>query len=120
MTTDGTDPGEVFTVTTRREGAVAVVRLAGELDLHESKRLSAALADVLHDATNGSPGEELDAIELDAGALTFIDSAGVRAVLLARAAAEDQRIALRFVKVTPAIRRIVEIAGASELLTDGG
>ena len=115
MTMEGTNPGEVFTVSTRRQGAVAVVELAGELDLHESRRLSAALSRLLDEPSDGP----LDAIQLDAGALTFIDSAGVRAVLVARAAAADRGIAFSFVRVSPAIRRIVEIAGAGELLSDG-
>jgi anti-anti-sigma factor len=116
---EGTDTGDVFTVSTRREGAIAVVELAGELDLHESKRLGAALSQLLDEPSREGPGGPLEAIELDAGALTFIDSAGVRAVLLARTAAADVGVDFRFARVSPAIRRIVEIAGAGELLSDG-
>jgi anti-anti-sigma factor len=59
------------------------------------------------------------AIELDAGALSFIDSAGVRVVLLGLAAADDRGVAFSLAEVSPAIRRILEIAGAGELLPDG-
>ena len=70
-----TDPDETLTITTRRDGATTLVILSGELDMHSSEHLSAALAGVL----DGAPA----AIGIDARELTFTDSAGLRALLVA-------------------------------------
>ena len=70
------DPQESITVATRREGATAVIELAGELDLHSSGELGVAIDQVLADAPEG--------IDIDAQGLSFADSAGLRALLLAR------------------------------------
>lgn len=99
---------QILTMTTRREGTTAVIELEGELDLHESSRLTAEISHLLT--------EPVETVEIDTTALTFIDSAGVRAVLLARTDAADRGIDLRLSRVSPAVRRVLEIAGAAELL----
>jgi anti-anti-sigma factor len=106
----GVEPEQELTVGIRREARSAVIELAGELDLHESGRLSAAVAEIL------TEGVEL--LELDATALTFIDSAGLRAILLARSGAADQGVTFLISGVSPQIRRVMEIAGAEDLLPD--
>jgi anti-anti-sigma factor len=106
----GVEPGQELTVNIRREARSAVIELAGELDLHESRRLSAAVAEIL--------SERVELVELDATALTFIDSAGLRAILLARAGAAEQGVTFLISGVSPQIRRVMEIAGAEDLLPD--
>ena len=106
----GVEPGQELTVSIRREARSAVIELAGELDLHESRRLSAAVAEIL--------SERVELVELDATALTFIDSAGLRAILLARAGAAEQGVTFLISGVSPQIRRVMEIAGAEDLLPD--
>ena len=97
-----------FTIAVRREGPHAIVEIAGELDLHESARfeeqVSAALTDV---AT----------IELDASGLTFIDSAGLQALLAARDDARERGIHFRFTAVSEQVARVVEVAGLHDLLS---
>jgi anti-anti-sigma factor len=101
-------PGEVLFVSSHRDGRVTVVKLAGELDLHGTERLAAEVKSALV----GS-----DLVEIDAEELTFADSAGLRAVLLARAEAERGGAVLRVSKVSASVGRVIEIAGlADELL----
>jgi anti-sigma B factor antagonist len=107
----GVEPVQELTVSIRREARGAVIEVEGELDLHESRRLSAAVAELL--------SEPVELVELDATALTFIDSAGVRAILLARSGAAERGIRFLISGVSPPIRRVMEIAGAEDLLPEG-
>jgi anti-anti-sigma factor len=100
---------EVLSVSTQSEDARVVVALAGELDLHEAKRLSAAMSEVLTGP--------ITAIEVDVRKLTFIDSAGIRAVLIARAEAERLGVAFRLWGASTAVGRIMKIAGVEDLMS---
>ena len=102
---------EVLSLSTQSEDDRVVVALAGELDLHEAKRLSAAMSEVFTGPVT--------AIEVDARKLTFIDSAGIRAVLVARAEAERLGVAFRLWGVSTAVRRIMKIAGVDDLMSGG-
>ncbi|MBJ7002705.1 STAS domain-containing protein [Streptomyces griseofuscus] len=74
MTT--TEPTE-FTVTARREHAVLLVRVGGELDYDTSDEL---VDEVVRQLTTGpTPPAE---VRLDFGALTWIDSSGLSALLM--------------------------------------
>src|ERR687898_2201484 len=102
---------EVLSLSTQSEDDRVVVALAGELDLHEAKRLSAAMSEVFTGPVT--------AIEVDARKLTFIDSAGIRAVLVARADAERLGVGFRLSGVSTAVRRIMKIAGVEDLMSGG-
>lgn len=102
-------PGEVLFVSSRRDGNRTIVKLEGELDLHGTDRLTAEVLQALADASS--------VVEIDAELLTFADSAGLRAVLLARAEAQRIGAEFRVVSVSPPVGRVIEIAGLSaELL----
>lgn len=89
-------PDDALTIATRRDGDTAVVILSGELDMHSSERLSTALATVL----DGLP----QAVEVDASGLSFTDSAGLRALLVARDEAEAKDVSLRLAQVSDLLR----------------
>lgn len=97
---------EEFSVSAQREGSHATVTVTGELDLHSSSVLTDRLAE-LSDVTE---------IELDAGGVSFIDSAGLRALLVASKAASDRGAELRVVVLSDQMARVVEIAGVTDLL----
>jgi anti-anti-sigma factor len=99
---------EVLSISRRRDGGHVVVALVGELDLHGSDRLAVEVQQALR--------EPVEVIELDATRLTFADSAGLRAVLLARTEAESSGAAFRISGVTPSVGRVIEIAGLGDLL----
>lgn len=99
-----------FSVSTRREGTRGLVALAGELDLHT--------ADELTNAVSGLLEQKVTRVEVDAGGLSFADSAGLRAVLMARAAAEDAGATFGVTVVSASVERLIEITGLSDLLVD--
>jgi anti-anti-sigma factor len=102
---------EGLTIVTHREGDRAVVEIGGELDLHESGRLEAALMEVIRGTS-----EPTSVIELAAGSLTFTDSAGIRAMLVARNEADARGIEFEVTGVSAAVGRILSIAGVADLL----
>jgi anti-sigma B factor antagonist len=103
-----TTSAEVLSISSRRDGARVVVELEGELDLHGSDRLAVEVQQAL--------SQPVELLELDATRLTFADSAGLRAVLLARTEAEGSGAAFRITAVSPPVGRVIEIAGLGDLL----
>ena len=81
--------------------------LAGELDLHSSELLGA----IVDDALSGAPR----VVEIDAGDLTFADSAGLRALLSARESAEQQGVVLRLRRISPVLGRLLDMTGLRDL-----
>ena len=99
---------QVLFVSSSRDGNRTVVKLVGELDLHGTDRLTAEVQQALSDSA--------EIVEIDAESLTFADSAGLRAVLLARAEALRTGAMFRLVSVSPSVGRVIEIAGLAEEL----
>lgn len=98
----------MMTVATHRQGDTEVVVLAGELDLHSSAELT--------DAVVGALDRAPAAVEIDARALTFADSGGLRALLEARACADERRVPLRLTHVSEPLDRVLEMTGLREIL----
>ncbi|HEV7760720.1 MAG TPA: STAS domain-containing protein [Acidimicrobiales bacterium] len=103
---------EVLSISSRRDGAHVVVELEGELDLHGSDRLAVEVQQALR--------EPVELLELDATRLTFADSAGLRAVLMARSEAESNGAVFRIIAVSAPVGRVIEIAGLGDLLLPAG
>ncbi|HLT70346.1 MAG TPA: STAS domain-containing protein [Acidimicrobiales bacterium] len=106
MTSD--QPGS-FSVDVLRDGDRATITLGGELDMYASGVLNERLSEL---------GDVLE-IDVDAGAVTFIDSAGLRALLVAREAARDRGVALRVTSVSPEVTWVADVAGVTDLLVEG-
>jgi anti-anti-sigma factor len=102
--TDSQDP---MTVSTDRVGDTIVIVLTGELDLHSSELLATTVADAL--ATG--PG----AVDIDGERLSFADSAGLRALLSAREAAEEKDVRLRLVNVSAPLGRLLDMTGLRDV-----
>jgi anti-anti-sigma factor len=102
-----TDNQEPMTVTTSRTDDTVVVALAGELDLHSSELLAAIVDDALSEAPR--------VVKIDAGDLSFADSAGLRALLSARETAEQQGVVLRLGPISPALGRLLDMTGLREV-----
>lgn len=81
-------------------------RLVGELDLAQYERSDRALAPLFH-----ADGDVI----LDLGALTFIDSSGIRLLIRLHAAVAEHggRVILR--DPTPHVFRVLEVAGLLDL-----
>ncbi|MGH9211576.1 MAG: STAS domain-containing protein [Acidimicrobiales bacterium] len=102
---------DVLVISSRRDGSRAVVVVGGELDLHGSERLTDEVKRVLTDAAGA-----LDRVEIDARELTFADSAGLRAVLLARDEAQTTGASFAVTGVTASVERVIEMAGLTDVL----
>jgi anti-anti-sigma factor len=107
-----TDSAETITITTMRNGAMTVVVLSGELDMHSAGHLSSALESALAIARS----ESTDEIGIDARGLTFTDSAGLRVLLVARETAEADGVVLRLTHVSDHLDRLLEMTGLREIL----
>ncbi|HEX6421327.1 MAG TPA: STAS domain-containing protein [Acidimicrobiales bacterium] len=105
------EPQQSIALTTRREGDTALVTVAGELDLHSSAELTAEIGRVL----DSGPA----VVEIDATDLSFADSAGLRALLLARQDAERRGVGLRLTQVSGPLDRLLEMTGLREVLGVG-
>lgn len=96
-----------FMVTVRRSGPDAVVIISGELDMDAARRLRAHL-DELTDAGVS--------IAVDAGDVTFVDSAGLHTLLVARQSARDHGGELRLTVASDRVAWVMKMAGVSDLL----
>jgi anti-sigma B factor antagonist len=102
------DSQESIVVASRREGPRAIVELSGELDLHSSPQLSAVVDDLLADTPS--------VVEIDASGLSFADSAGLRALLVAHNDASQRGVTLRLSRVSDQLDRLLEMTGLRETL----
>jgi anti-sigma B factor antagonist len=104
-------PGDVLHIEARYDDTEAAIILDGEFDAAGLARFWGYLSAVL------APPHPLS-VAVDAWGLGFIDSSGLMALLRARDAAAEAGVAFRVIKPSPPVRRLVELAGVEELLTD--
>ena len=89
------------------DGERSTVRLEGELDLAAAQDVTAALEVVAAQST---------AVLLDIEGVTFMDSAGLRSVLLCERICRDAGVVFRLTPGSPRIRRLFGIAGLLDWL----
>ena len=99
---------EPLVITTRVDEQRAVIELGGVLDLDGMSALSSAVAALLE--------RPLVSVEVDAGGLRFIDSGGLRALLLARQAAAAVDVRLGVAARSDAVDRVLAMSGLGEYL----
>ena len=94
-----------FDLQTTANGPVALITLRGELDMLAIAELEAELERVIEDV-----------VALDLRSLLFLDSAGLRMILLARdrLGSEDRRLVL--VRGSRDVQRVFEITRTTERL----
>ena len=83
----------------------------GELDAGVSEWFGACVTTALE--------KRPELMAIDARRVTFLDSSGLRSLLLARAAANDAGVAFRIDDPSPELRRFIERTGLRALLLDG-
>jgi anti-anti-sigma factor len=93
---------------TRRDGDVHVASLRGELDFSEAPLLARALDELREAAPLG--------MVLDLSELTFIDSSGINALVMAARAVAAEGNALVLAEPTPGVQRVFAIVNLSELV----
>jgi anti-anti-sigma factor len=94
---------------TTRNGTVAVIAATGELDLSGAALLEAELDRLAED-------QELGTLVLDLRGLEFMDSSGLRLVVLADMRARDAGRRLVLVRGAETVHRVFEITRMSERL----
>jgi anti-anti-sigma factor len=103
------EPEDVLRIEAHYVDDRATLILGGEFDMTGRERFRAFVNEAL------AAGRS---ITIDASGLEFVDSAGLQALLRAREAAGEAGVAFRVSEVSPAYRRVVELAGVEGLLPD--
>src|SRR5258706_16485150 len=91
------------------DGARAQINVAGELDMTSAPRLIAAVHDVA-----ASPIQRID---LNCERVSFLDSAGVRALIVGHNEAGRMSVDLALVEPSRPVARILELTGLTGILT---
>jgi anti-anti-sigma factor len=100
-------PGSLEIASSTSDGVVTVA-LRGELDLASVRRLEELLV--------GVEERQPERIVIDLADLAFIDSSGLRVLLLADARAREHGRMLLLTPGTEPVRRVLEMTGALDLL----
>lgn len=100
-------PVPLFRVTVEPLEETCLIKAGGELDRSTAARLSSALDAALADGVTTL---------LDLSAVSFIDSAGLRVLLCAGEAFDDQDRAWFIVGASSAVWRVVELTGTRSQL----
>jgi anti-sigma B factor antagonist len=89
-----------------RDDGTVLVTVTGEIDSSNCDRLQSLLSE------RAGPG----AVDVDLGGVTFIDSSGLRALLVGQQAVMSAAGSLRVVNPSDNVRRLFEITGLTERL----
>ena len=100
-----------FEAVTRHTGESLDVALAGELDMTAAFKLESALEDLL-------AAHDVRRLVLDLADLTFIDSAGLGALLAIRDRTQGLGIEMVLANVSGPARRILGLSGLGPILLD--
>lgn len=101
-------PGFAIEHTAQGDGAVTL-SLAGELDITSAGGLEQRLQALLEQ-------DRTSRIVLDLGGLSFIDSTGLRAIVIGADACKSRGCELLLVPGPPAVQRLFELTGLIDVL----
>lgn len=107
MSGHGPTPGSLTISTSHLKDAISV-SLSGELDLASAPRMEDCLASIEQQRPRR--------LVIDLGGLAFIDSTGLRILLLADARARDAGYELVLRPGEPPVQRVFEVTGALDIL----
>ena len=93
----------------RISGEHARVILSGDVDLQTTSDLKAEITKI----------SGVRQLEIDASAVTYIDSSGVAVLLMARQFCAQQNIAISLPSISAAVHRVLEIAKLDKILPIG-
>ena len=91
------------------DGGVARIAIQGELDLDRADEVASEITAL---AEQGATS-----VIIDVGALSFIDSSGLRALLTAREQLDASGTSLQVTNLSPAVERVLDMTGTRQLLT---
>jgi anti-sigma B factor antagonist len=96
-----------FEVVVTATNGAANVAVTGDVDTATAGELERALLEA---------AEGTSAVHVDLGSVSFIDSSGLRALIVARQAALDAGSEFGIVATTPAVDRLLRLTGLEDLL----
>jgi anti-sigma B factor antagonist len=100
-------PDRAFSVTVETDGAVRVLRLAGDLDLATAPAFRQQFRQPIAES----------AVTIDMTDVTFVDSTGIGALLAVRRRGIDAGWSLTLRGVHPKVTRVLAITGVDTILT---
>ena len=103
-------PADLVRVEAKGDATETAIIVEGELDMSGATEFLARVREAI-DTRQGS-------IAIDARGLTYMDSSGLRSLLLARAAADDAGVAFRISEPSPALRHLIQRTGLQDHLLD--
>jgi anti-anti-sigma factor len=104
-----TSPGEeMLRIATELDGERATVSMSGELDLASAGRLDTTIAELCTDGVRR--------ILLEMGELSFMDSTGLRSVLISAELCAVNGCELLIGSTSPQVERLFEVSGVGEQL----
>jgi len=101
-------PAELFCAQATGDDNDPVIVVEGDFDASGTDWFGACFAAVL--------ARHPTSIAIDAGGLSFMDSSGLRSVLIAGGAAEDAGVRFRITQASPVVRRLFERTGLKKRL----
>ena len=108
--------GEHLPISYDQDGhGAAIVRVNGDLDLATGDDVVQAVAVALVGHTRSGAAEA--EVQLDLSGVSFIDCAGLSALLRARRSAASHGWAVRVVAMSPEVRQLLDLSGTLELLS---
>jgi anti-anti-sigma factor len=102
-----------FSIATAPTDGETRIYLRGELDVASAPELEHAL-DVAFSAPEASRPAP---VVIDCAGLSYCDSFGVRAIILAARRASDAEVGIRIEHAIGRVRQILEISGVGEIVT---
>ncbi len=107
--TSPADPAARLTLTARDSTAGPVVEATGEIDLDSAPKLRTAL----HEALGRVPAPPVAVLDLSG--VTFCDSTGLNAMLLARREAQHAGTVLHLAAPSGTVARVLELTGVDQV-----
>src|SRR5687767_2613820 len=98
-----------FDIVATTDGDVGRVTISGELDTDTAPRLISTTHEIAVAPRRG--------VELDCEGVTFLDSAGVRALIVARNEATRNGVDLVLVRPSAQLTRVIEMTGLVDFLS---
>lgn len=107
----GAGPGGLVVSAVPETGGVRLV-VVGEVDVVSAGQLREYLA--------GALDMRLEALTVDLGGVTFLDSTGLSALVYAHDRAQDEGVSLVVTDPQPQVRRLLDVTGLLTVFTEEG
>jgi anti-anti-sigma factor len=100
---DGVPVNRELLIDVEHDGESLVIRPVGELDISSTQTLDAEL--------RGAINDHASEVILDLGGLSFIDTTGIRLLLLATAHSQANGDRLRMLRGSAPVERVIQLTG---------